>query len=155
MALGTTYNTTINVNGRTVHSCSYNSPFGYGLGCCMPGVFGYGFGVGMNPFGCCGAAAMIGAQLGYGLAGSGLLGGIFKGIGTALGWCGSMIGKGASFLWNKALKPVCSFAWNKVLKPAGKAVWNGLKWCGSMIGKGAKAIANGVKSLWNKIFHRN
>ena len=156
----TSYNTIINVNGKTVHSCSYNSPFGYGSGCGMPGIFGDGFCMGVyNPwsFSCCcgGGPAYLGFGIGYGLAQGGLLGGLFKGIGKGLAWCGSMIGIGATFLWNKAIKPAATFMWNKVLKPAGKAVWSGIKWCGSMIGKGAKAVANGVKSLWNKIFHRN
>jgi len=68
---------------------------------------------------------------------------VFKGIGKACSW-----------VWNKAISPVfklvgkaASFVWNKALVPAGKAVWNGVK-------SAAKWIGNGVKNLWNKIFHK-
>ena len=158
MEIGTTYNNTININGKTVYTSSYNSPWDYGFGCGMPCIFGKGFGMN-NPFDvvcwCGGGAASLGFGIGRGLAQGGMLGGLFKGIGKGLGVIGTGIGIGATFLWNKAIKPAATFVWNKALKPAGKAVWSGIKWCGSMIGKGAKAVANGVKSLWNKIFHRN
>lgn len=75
-----------------------------------PGCFGYGFCGMSNPM-------AVGAGIGLGYAAGAtllpLVPAIFKGI-----------GKGCSWLWNKAIVP------------AGK--W----------------IGNGIKNLWNKIFHK-
>lgn len=140
---GTIYNTNININGSHVFSSSYNSLGycgGFGLGNFSPGCFGYGFGcTGNNPF-------MYGAGAGLGFAAGMMLmpavPAIFKGI-----------GKGCSFLWNKAIAPVGKFAWNNVIKPAGKAIGKGCAFVwNKAIVPAAKWVGNGIKNAWNWIF---
>lgn len=123
---GDVYNTTVNINGRTIFSSRF-SPC-----CCGPmfpppmmSCFGYGFGY----FPCSWQAGLgfaAGAAAGAALVPA--LPSIFKGIGKGLSWLGT-----------KVIAPAATFAWNNVLKPAGKGIWNGIKW-----------VANGIGSLFHK-----
>lgn len=115
MNFGTICNTTVNINGRCAGFSHYNSlaPFGcVGFGGFSPGCFGFGFAptCSANPFA---LGAGIGVGFAAGMALVPLVPSIFRGI-----------GKGCTWLWNKAIKP------------AGQ--W----------------IGNGVKNLWNKMFHK-
>lgn len=132
---GTISNTTINADGHSVTFRSNSlSPFGTysSFGSFSPGCFGYGFApmCNNNPF-------LFGAGAGIGMAVGMMLPDIFKGIGKACSWgfnnlvkpAFNFVGKGAQFVWNKAIVP------------AAKGVWSAVKWAG-----------NGIKNLWNKIF---
>ena len=143
------------------------NPFMTGGSCChhhnnnmmSPSMFGYGFQQPMMFGGCVhhscnsggggssddgiGKAMLWGAGLGGAAA---LLIAFNKPIGKFLGMCGKGIGKGATWLWNKALKPAgqavgkaASWTWNKVLKPTGQAIGNFFK-----------SIWNGIKGIFKK-----
>jgi len=134
---GDIYNTTVNVNGKTMYSRSF-SPGGCccGGGMYMNSCFGFGYG---------GFGSGLGIGIGYaaGMALIPMMPAIFKGIGSGLSWFGS-----------KVIAPAASFAWNNIFKPAGKGIWSGMKWVGNTVAKGATAVAKGVSNLWNKIFHK-
>lgn len=90
-----------------------------------------------------GKAMLWGAGLGGAAA---LLIAFNKPIGKFLGMCGKGIGQGATWLWNKALKPAgqaigkaASWTWNKILKPVGKGIGNFFK-----------SIWNGIKGIFKK-----
>ena len=97
------------INGHRVHSCFGGFlPPAPPFGAFSPGCFGYGFGCSANAF-------KVGAGIGLGYAAGmtliPLVPAVIKGI-----------GKGCSWLWNKAIVPA------------------------------AKWIGHGIKNLWNKIF---
>jgi hypothetical protein len=61
---------------------------------------------------------------------------IFK----AIAYPFKMLGKGAAWTYNKAIKPAANFVWNKALKPAGNFVWNKVlkpfgQWVGGLFSK--------------------
>jgi hypothetical protein len=57
---------------------------------------------------------------------------IFK----AIAYPFKMLGKGAAWTFNKAIKPAATFVWNKALKPAGQFIWNkALKPFGQWVGR--------------------
>lgn len=137
---GTLYNTNININGSTVYRSSYNSlGCGCGFGGFSPGCFGFGY---CNPYDSFSAGAGIGLGFAAGMMLMPAIPAIFKGI-----------GKGASFLWNKAIAPAGKFVWNSALKPAGKGIG---KACSFVWNKGIKPAAQwvgrGIKNAWNWIF---
>ena len=138
MCFSTVSNTIININGKSRYGFGCNS---FGIGGFSPSCFGYGFNT------CSGNPFMFGAGVGLGcavgMAALPVLPSIFKGI-----------GKGCSWLWNKAIVPAfkgigqgCSWLWNKAIKPAGVAIGKG-------IASAAKWVGNGIKNVWNSIFHK-
>ena len=142
MCFGT--QTNIFINGVKVNGCcgGFPPPPMPCMTSFSPGCFGFGY----APM--CGNSFGFGAGLGLGYAAGATLV-------PAMPTIFSGIGKGCSWLWNNALKPAfkgigtaASFVWNKGIKPAAVGVWNGIKAAGSWIG-------NGVKNIWNKIFHRD
>jgi hypothetical protein len=61
---------------------------------------------------------------------------IFK----AIAYPFKMLGKGAAWTYNNAIKPAANFVWNKALKPAGNFVWNKVlkpfgQWVGGLFSK--------------------
>jgi hypothetical protein len=63
-----------------------------------------------------------------------------------------MLGKGAAWTYNNAIKPAANFVWNKALKPAGKFVWNNvLKPAGNFVWNNAlKPFGQWVGGLFKK-----
>lgn len=93
-------------------------------GMCGPSLFGCGFG-GMMPPNNSVAAGMC-----TGMAARVLMNnpGALKTVGKAIVWPFKMLGKGAVWTYNNALKPAGQWIWNKGLKPFGQ-------WVGGLFSK--------------------
>lgn len=111
--------------------------------------------------GCCGgngisesgAWTALGVGFGVGLLASPIGGAIFRGI-----------GKGCSWLLNKAITPAAKWTWNSVLKPIGKGIGQAASWTWNKAIKPAaewtydkilkpvgQGIGNFFKGCWNWI----
>ena len=123
MHFGTNFNSIVNINGKGAFCSSYNSfsPMFSG-NTFSPGCFGYGYSsMCVNPM-LFGAGAGVGYAAGMMLTSA--MPSIIKGI-----------GKGCSWLWQKAIVP-------------------GAKAIGNAVGSTANFIGTGIKNIWNKIFHK-
>lgn len=103
-----------------------------------------------------GKALLWGSAAGLGV---GLLVKFHQPIGKFLGTVGKGIGKGATWVWNKALKPAGKgianagkWVWNNALKPAGQGIAKAGEWVWNKVLKPVgQGIANAAKWVWNGI----
>jgi len=89
-----------------------------------PSLFGCGFGTMMPPNNDVAAGYCTGAAARMLISTPGAL----KTVGKIIAWPFKMIGKGASWVYNHALKPAAQWIWNKALKPFGQ-------WIGGLFSK--------------------
>lgn len=114
-----TTNITVNNNGFMPMGGMLGGPtIGFNGGMLGPSVFGCGFGFGgmLPPNNDVAAGMCTGMAAGWLLRTPGAL----KTVGKVIAWPFKMIGKGATFVWNKAIKPAAQWTYNKILKPIGQ-----------------------------------